>query len=544
MSNLDQMFDFIIVGSGFGGSVSAMRLAQKGYRVLVLEKGRRFRDRDFAASSWNFRKYFWFPPLRFFGPQQITLLEKLTVLHGTGVGGGSLIYGNTLMQPTDDTFADPAWPKPIEWAQELKPYFATARKMLGVQTNPYLGEAEHYLHAVSQQMGQEKTFKPTEVGVFFGEPGKEVADPYFGGEGPRRKGCDFSAACLLGCRTGAKNTLDKNYLFFAEKWGAVIRPETLVQRITPLGENGYEVQTSCSTSFFPVSLRRKHIFRAKKIILAAGTLGTLEILLRNQKLEHTLPNLSPRLGKQVRTNGESLLGAVTPRDDVNLAKGIAIGASFKADAHTTIENVRFPSGSGTTRMIAAPLTPDGSAWTRPLKMLWSTFKTLPSQLGLLFLDDWARHQVILLAMQNTDHKMTLSLGLTVMRGFRQGLKGHFVGEPISPFLPQAQEAAERMGKMIRGVPKNIVTEVFFKVPTTAHILGGCALGTHAGEGVINLHQEVFGYPGLYVSDGSIMPGNLGVNPSLTITAMTERFCSQFDKHPDLPDAIFSARKFI
>jgi cholesterol oxidase len=518
-----ESFDVIVIGSGFGGSVSAMRLAQKGYRVAVLEAGKRWRAEDFPKTNWNFAKYWWMPKLGCFGIQNITLLKGVMVLHGSGVGGGSLVYANTLMQPLDEVFRDPAWSGAVDWGRELAPHYETARRMLGVTRNPALMEGEEALRRVSQRMGGSDTFHATDVGVFFGAPNVEVPDPYFAGAGPARSGCNLCGGCMVGCRFGAKNTLEQNYLYFAERWGTRIFPETLATRIVPVS-GGYEVETRSSTSRFG---RRGPRLRAPRVVLAAGVLGTVELLLKNRDVYETLPGISQRLGERVRTNGESLLGATSFDAHRELARGIAIGAAFHPNSLTKIENVRYPKGSSAMRLLAVPLTPDGTALTRPLKMLWRIVSRFFRMWRLWWLPDWARSTVILLVMQSVDQHLRLRLGRSLSSAGRLDLKGEPTEQAVPSYLPLAQQAAELLAEELNGEPQNVVSEVLLRTPATAHILGGCCIGASPETGVIDERHEVFGYPGLFVCDGSVVPGNLAVNPSLTITALAERFAASF-----------------
>lgn len=518
--------DVVVIGSGFGGSVAAMRLAQKGYRVAVVEAGKRWRAEDFPKSNWNVRKYFWAPRFRCFGIQNITLLKGVMVLHGTGVGGGSLVYANTLMRPDDTVFSDPSWNPSVAWARELAPHFDIAKKMLGVTTNPAVMEGEEALRRVGERMGAASSFHPTEVAVYFGKPNEKVADPFFSGAGPERAGCVLCGGCMVGCRYLAKNSLDYNYLWFAERFGARVLAETRATRIVPT-DGGYEVETASTTSLFPRSGPR---LRAKKVVLAAGVLGTVELLLRSRDVHQTLPNVSARLGDFVRTNGESLLGATSFERHRELSRGIAIGAAFHPNSLTKIESVRYPAGSGAMRLLGVPLTPDGNFFTRPLKMLARMVMRLPAMLRLLTVTDWARSTIILLVMQTVDQHLRLRLGRSLLRPWRR-LKGAPTDKPIPSYLPVAQQAAEILAEEIHGEPQNVISEVLLRTPATAHILGGCSIGTSPDDGVIDARHEVFGHPGLYVCDGSVIPGNLAVNPSLTITALAERFASQFPPAP-------------
>jgi cholesterol oxidase len=530
----EQVYDFVIVGSGFGGSVSAMRLAQKGYRVAVVEAGKRWKQGDFPKTNWNAFKYLWAPKLRCFGIQNITLLKGVMVLHGSGVGGGSLVYANTLMRPNATVFEDAAWSRAVKWEQELSPHFETARRMLGVTENRALMEGERTLQRVSERMGCADTFHATEVGVFFGKPNQTVPDPYFDGAGPERTGCNLCGGCMVGCRFGAKNTLDKNYLYFAESWGAQVLPELKVTRLTPTAE-GYELETRSTTSLFPQAGPR---LRAKRVVLAAGVLGTVELLLKNRDEYRTLPQLSGRLGDWVRTNGESLLGATSFDAHRELSRGIAIGAAFHPNSLTKIEAVRYPSGSSAMRLLGVPLTPDGTAFTRPFKLLARMFMRLPRTLKLWRVKDWARSTVILLVMQSVDQHLRLRLGRSI---FGRRLADTATDRPVPSYLPVAQEAAEILAEELQGEAQNAISEVLLRTPTTAHILGGCCIGESAENGVIDERHQVFGYPGLYVCDGSVVPGNLAVNPSLTITALAERFASFFERAPSLSEDELAAR---
>jgi cholesterol oxidase len=511
-------------------------IAQKGYKVAVVEAGKRWAGPDFPKTNWNAFKYFWAPRFGCYGIQNITLLRGVMVLHGAGVGGGSLVYANTLMRPLPSVFEDPAWSGIVAWEKELGPHFETARRMLGVTENRALMEGERTLKRVSERMGSADTFHPTEVGVFFGKPDVTVPDPYFDGAGPERTGCNFCGGCMVGCRFGAKNTLDKNYLYFAERWGTQVFPELKVTKIAPQPGGGYEVETERTTSLFGGSGPR---LRAKRVILAAGVLGTVELLLKNRDQYRTLPDISERLGDFVRTNGESLLGATSFDAHRDLSRGIAIGAAFHPNSLTKIEAVRYPRGSGAMRLLGVPLTPDGSAFTRPLKMLVRMVLRLPRTLKLWLVRDWAHSSIILLVMQSVDQHLKLRLGRSL---FGRGLKDTATDRPVPSFLPVAQRAAEILAEELHGEAQNAISEVLLRTPTTAHILGGCCIGKDATTGVIDERHEVFGHPGLYVCDGSVVPGNLAVNPSLTISALAERFASFCERAEGLSDEDFAARQ--
>jgi cholesterol oxidase len=512
-------FDVAVIGSGFGGSVMAMRLSQKGYRVVVLEMGKRYRPGDFPRSNWNLRKYLWAPRIRCFGFQKISLLRGLMVLHGVGVGGGSLVYAATLPKPSREVLGGNSWPTGHDWASLLEPHFETARRMLGVARNPRLAPADLALRRVGARLGVEETFAPVEAGVHFGEAA-EMPDPYFGGEGPARSGCTHCGGCLVGCRQGAKNSLDLNYLHLAEKLGALVVPETRADRITPLGESpGYRIETRMSTAWLP---RANGTFTADRVVVSAGVLGTLELLLRNKYRYRTLTRISDRLGETVRTNGESLVGATRLQGGVDYSQGLAIGSAIRPSGELKIEAVRYPSGSDLMRLLGVPLTPEGNLITRPLKLLGQIVRRFHRIVRLAFARDWAKGSVILLVMQSIDQKLRIGL-----KGRSLSVRHRAGGSGVPSFIPEAQRAAVLLAEEIQGEPQNVLPEVLFRAPTTAHILGGCCMAGDAHGGVVSSMGEVFGHPGLFVADGSVVPTNLGVNPSLTITALAEHFASQW-----------------
>jgi cholesterol oxidase len=525
--------DFVIIGSGFGGSVSAMRLTEKGYSVLVLEKGKRFQDHEFARTNLTFWKYLWLPVLRSFGILQIDLLKGVMVLHGVGVGGGSLGYANVLEIPTQATFATPAWNEPLPWGAVLKPHFKTARYMLGAVQNPELWSADLALREIADRRGRGDTFRATEVGVFFGLPEKTVPDPYFGGNGPARSGCTQCGGCMVGCRYNAKNTLPKNYLYFAERQGAQVQAEVEVRTLRPLPDGQadgarYEVVYRPSTRLLG---RTAHRVRARSVIVAAGVLGTLSLLLDCRDRARTLPRLSLRLGERVRTNSEALLGSIARRPDVDYSKGIAITSIFNADAVTRVEPVRYSSGSDLMRLLAAPLISQGDAV--PLRLVKSLAWTLRHPLDFLraqVLPGWARHTTILLVMQNVDNRLRLRLGRSLLTLFRKRL----VADPDREHLLQARvdaghDITREFARKTNGISMGSLGENVLNLPTTAHILGGCPVGHDAGSGVVDESFQVHNYPGLFVIDGSVMPANPGVNPSLTITALAEYALSRIPR---------------
>lgn len=522
---MEQTWDFVIIGSGFGGSVAAMRLSEKGYSVLVLEKGKRYQDADFARTNLQFWKYLWLPALRAFGILQISLFKGAMVLHGVGVGGGSLGYACVLEVPSEATFATPAWQQPLPWGEVLRPYYEIARRMLGVTRTPRLWHADRLLQQIAEERGQGATFRPTDVGIYFGTPGQSVPDPYFDGQGPARSGCIFCGGCMVGCRHNAKNTLPKNYLYFAEKNGAKILAETEVIDVRPLAEEKegarYEVIFRRSTAWLPFGKRGR--VRARNVIFAAGVLGTLRILLTLRDVRKSLPNLSPRLGENVRTNSEALLGVMAREDRINYAEGIAISSIFNADEVTRIEPVRYPEGSDLMRILGAPLISQNySIPVRFLLSIWSLLRHPIDTLRSYILPGWARRSTILLVMQHVDNRMHLRLGRSLFTLWRRGLVAEPDRErPVQARVEIGHEIARDLARRVGGFASGSVGENLLNLPTTAHILGGCPIGRNAEEGVVDEQFRVHNYPGLYVVDGSIMPANPGVNPSLTITALAE-----------------------
>jgi cholesterol oxidase len=524
-------YDFVIIGSGFGGAISAMRLTEKGYSVLVLEEGKRYEDRDFPKSNLLFWKYLWIPALRSFGILKISLLKGVMVLHGKGVGGGSLGYANVLELPSAETFATPSWNEPHDWGSILAPHYKTARRMLGVTTNPCLWQADHTMREIASSLGQESTFRPTEVGVFFGSEGQTVPDPYFGGTGPSRAGCIQCGGCMVGCRYNAKNTLPKNYLYFAEKGGAKILPETKVIAIAPLVEPGNNAGKVNKTAGYKLTCRRStglisgstFTFRASNVIVSAGVLGTLKLLLDCRDRRRTLPDLSAHLGERVRTNSEALLGSVARNGKVDYYKGISITSIFNIDSVTRIEPVRYPENSDLMRLMAAPLlSKDGSILSRLVKSLFWILKHPVDYLRAQILPGWARKVTILLVMQSVDNRMRLHLGRSLLTLFGKGL----VAEPdlaheIHARVDVGHDATRLFARKTNGIPMGSIGENLLNFPTTAHILGGCPMGSTSDSGVVDGSFQVNNYPGLYIIDGSIVPANPGVNPSLTIAALAE-----------------------
>lgn len=517
-------YDYVIIGSGFGGSVSAMRLAEKGYSVLVLEKGKRFNDDDFARTNWQFWKYVWLPIVRAFGILQISILKGVMVLHGVGVGGGSLGYANVLEIPSNETFETPAWNQYLAWGEVLKPHYESARQMLGVARNPKLWKADNILQNMADQSGMGHTFRATDVGLYFGEPGVSVPDPYFNGAGPDRSGCKFCGGCMVGCRYNAKNTLTKNYLYFAEKNGAKIISEAEVidikqQKSTDNPPN-YEISYQNSTAFIKGDIQR---VQAGQVILSGGVMGTIKLLLNLRDVKNSLPDISARLGHMVRTNSEALLGSVARKSDINYSEGVSISSIYNLDPITRIEPVRYPDGSSLMRYLAAPLIDtDVSVPIRILKFMgWAISHPLDF-LKALILPGWAHNVTIILVMQHADNRMRFRLGRSFFTLFRRGmLAEREPGFEIHAQVNGSHELTRDFAKRTNGIALGSLGENLLNLPTTAHILGGVPIGRNPSEGVVDENLEVHNYPGLYVIDGSIMPANPGVNPSLTIAALAE-----------------------
>jgi len=530
-----EVYDYVIIGSGFGGSVSAMRLAEKGYRVLVLERGKRFGDEDFPRTNWNIPRFLWFPALRCHGAFQMSLFKGLFVFHSSGVGGGSLVYAAVLIEPEDGFYSSPAWAHLANWRTVLEPHVATARRMLGVAPNPKFWPADEALRQVASEMGQADSFRPTPVGVFFGEPEREVEDPYFGGVGPRRVGCIHCGGCMVGCRYNAKNSLDKNYLWFAEKCGARIVPEVEVRDVRPLTapKDGarYEVAFRSSTAWLPAASRS---VRARNVILAAGVLGTLDLMLRCRDVTRSLPRLSPRLGERVRTNSEAFLGAFSHDKSIDHSQGVAISSIIRADNATQVEPVRFSPGSSLIYwLLGAPLIRPGGAFLSRLgKTLWAFVRHPLDFLSIKWVPGMTRRGIALMIMQTEDNQLRLRLGRSLTTLLRRGLVAEHDREHAVPVDTELGHRVIRsFAEKTRSRASGTIPEGLLNVPTTAHMLGGCCFGASAEEGVVDLDCQAFNYPGLYVVDGSIMPANPGVNPSLTITALAEYAMSRVPPKP-------------
>jgi len=511
-------YDVLVVGSGFGGSVAALRLTEKGYRVGVVEAGRRFTDEEFAQTSWDLRKYLWAPQLGCYGIQRVHLLRDCMILAGSGVGGGSLVYANTLYRPLSPFYRDPQWAHITDWESELAPYYDQASRMLGVNLNPTVTPSDEVMRKVAADMGVADSYHATPVGVYFGEPGKQVADPFFGGAGPDRTGCTECGSCMTGCRVGAKNTLVKNYLYLAEQGGAHVVPMTTVTAVRPRGDRCFEVdlrKTGTTSKRFTATVTAGHV------VMAAGTWGTQK-LLHAMRDNGTLPRLSTRLGELTRTNSEAILGAartsVDPENDYS--RGVAITSSIHPDENTHIEPVRYGKGSNAMSLLQTIATDGSLAEPRWKQLAKYMIKHPVKCLKMLNGYRWSERTVILLVMQSLDNSITTftKRGPFGRRRFTSK-QGH--GEPNPTFIPAGHEATERTAEHIDGVAGGTWGEIF-DIPLTAHFIGGAPIGTNPDEGVIDPYHRVFGYPNLHIVDGTAITANLGVNPSLTITAQAER----------------------
>jgi cholesterol oxidase len=517
-------YDVLIIGSGFGGSVSALRLTEKGYRVGVLEAGRRFTPDTMPRTSWDVRNFLWAPRLGCFGMQRIHLLRDVVILAGAGVGGGSLNYANTLYQPLAPFYDDPQWAHITDWRAELAPHYEQATRMLGVTENPTMTAADTVIREVAEEMGVGDTFHATPVGVLFADPrtppGTVVADPFFGGAGPERATCVSCGSCMTGCRYGAKNTLDRNYLYLAEQGGAHVHPLTTATIVRPSADGGYEVETH-RTGRSPRRRANRRTFTARQVVFAAGTFNTQKLLHRMRDTA-ALPNLSPRLGLLTRTNSEAILCAKAPKvTDIDYTEGVAITSSFHPDEHTHIEPVRYGKGSNLMGMLMTALTDGDKPYPRFLAWL-GQLVCHPRQLSWFSVRRWSEKSIILLVMQTLDNSITVTGRSTLGRFRLSSGKGH--GEPNPTWIPAGNEATRRVAEKIDGIAGGSVGEIA-NIPMTAHFIGGCAIGDSPDTGVIDPWHRVYGHPGLHVVDGSAISANLGVNPSLTITAQAERAMS-------------------
>ena len=521
--------DVLIVGSGFGGSVSALRLVEKGYDVCVLERGPRWSAKDFPRTNWDLRRSIWAPSLGCFGILRLSFLSDVFVLSGAGVGGGSLVYANTLYVPPDAFFEAEAWRGMRDWKSALMPHYRVAQFMLGVTQSAFEGEPDRVLRDVAKDLGREDTYVTTPVGVFLGAPNETVPDPYFGGAGPDRAGCNHCGGCMVGCRFNAKNTLDRNYLYLAEKLGAQVRPMRTVVDVRALPDGGYAVTHERTGAWFA---RDRQVTTAERVVLSAGVLGTVKILL-DAKRRGSLPNVSSAVGRLVRTNSEAILGVSTSGRAELWSRGVAITSSIHPDARTHVEVVRYSDGSDALQPLTTLLTDGGPGAPRWLRWIGNIARHPATWVMSLWPFGRARRSVFLLVMQTLDNSISLRMRRTWRTLWRRDLdtdRGD--GAPNPSYIPLANEVARAFAGKVSGVAYSSIMEVLFNTPTTAHILGGAVIAETPEKGVINDRNEVFGHPGLYVCDGSMIPANLGVNPSLTITALTELAMSHIPPRED------------
>lgn len=507
-------YDYIIVGSGFGGSVSALRLSEKGYKVLVVEKGKWFAAKDFPKTNWNFRKWLWLPGIRFFGIMKLSIFKHVAVLSGTGVGGGSLVYANTLPIPKPTFFKTGSWSKLNDWETELKPYYSQALKMLGATKNPKLFDGDIGLKKVAKKLKLEDKFDTTNVAVYFGEENITKDDPYFDGMGPKRTGCNYCGACMTGCRNNSKNTLDKNYLYLAQKKGAKILAEHEVYNVKPIqtedGSNGYEVALKTSTKV----ITKRQTIKTKGVIFSGGVLGTVKLLLKLKK--SSLPYISGKLGQDIRTNNETLVSVSTLEKDKNFSKGVAIGSILDTDENSHLEIVRYSEGSNAWKLIHLPYVTGRNVFIRLGKVLFALVKSPVNYFKIYFVNSWAKKTVVLLFMQTLDS--TLKFKSTIFGTMSSTLSS---GKKPTPFIPESVKLIKEYSKAVNGVSTSFALETIAGIPSTAHILGGAVMGENPSEGVIDKNNAIFGYQNLYVIDGSMISSNPGVNPSLSITAIAE-----------------------
>ncbi|MFF0457254.1 GMC family oxidoreductase N-terminal domain-containing protein [Nocardia africana] len=512
-------YDVVVIGSGFGGSVSALRLTEKGYRVGVLEAGRRFADHEFAKNSWRARQFLWAPHLGCFGIQRLTLLKDTFIMSGAGVGGGSLVYANTLYQPPATFFADPQWADITDWRAELAPHYDQAERMLGVTTNPATTASDRVLREVAEELGVGESFRHTPVGVLFGgngtRAGQEVPDPYFGGAGPVRRTCTHCGECMTGCRHNAKNTLVKNYLYLAEKAGATVHPHTTVVDVVPLPSGGYRVDT-VRTGRWIRKARRS--FTAEQVIFAAAALGTQRLLHRLRD-RGSLPHISARLGYLSRTNSEELLSIRSRRSDTDFTKGVAITSSIHPDADTHIEPVRYGKGSNVLSLMTTVMYDEDGA-TSPIRLwLRENWRRRRDLAKVHNPRHWSERMIGLLVMQSVDNSLTTYTERGLFGRRMTTKQGE--GQPNPTSIPAGHEVAHRVADKIDGIATAGITSLF-GIPMTGHFIGGCVIGDSPETGVVDAYQRMYGHPGLHIVDGSAISANLGVNPSLTITAQAER----------------------
>ena len=507
-------YDYIIIGSGFGGSVSALRLSEKGYKVLVIEKGKWYQAEDFPKTNWNLKRWLWMPRLGMHGIMKISGFRHILALSGTGVGGGSLVYANTLPIPTKNFYTSGSWSGLANWQNELKPYYDKALKMLGAARNPKLYDADLALQSLAKEMGKEDKFEASDVSVFFGEADKKVPDPYFDGKGPDKTGCTFCGGCMTGCRYGAKNTLDTNYLYLAQKLGCEIIAEHEVFDVVPKGaadgSDGYILKAKKVSAF-----GSSKTFQTKNVIFGGGVVGTVKLLLKLKK--YSLPKLSDKVGDDIRTNNETLISVSSLDKEVDVSKGVAIGSILHTDENSHLEPVRYSSGSGFWKTLHFPYVTGSHIFIRLGKLVGKIILSPIDFFKIYFINSWSRKTTVLLFMQTIDST------LRIKRGLFGGLISRVsIGKKPTAFIPESIELTKGFAKIMNGKTTAMVTDTLVGIPSTAHILGGAVMGADASTGVIDKNNYVFGYKNMMVCDGSMISANPGVNPSLSITAISER----------------------
>ena len=517
-------YDVVVIGSGFGGSVAALRLAEKGYKICVLEAGARFEDKDFPKTSWRLSKFIFAPRLGLKGIQRIHKLPDVFILCGAGVGGGSLVYANTLYQPSDEYFNDPQWNEITNWKAELAPWYAIANRMLGVVKNPFFSNSDRAMQQVANEMGVGDTFTLAPLGIYFGDKeGVEHPDPYFGGDGPKRKSCINCGECMTGCRHNAKNTLVKNYLYFAEKLGVEVKPLTTATYIE-VNDDVWKVKLRKSTSWLPLN----STITAHEVVVAAGAFNSQKLLHRMKSAGKL--NLSETLGKLSRTNSESLVGAIMPNSKVDFSEGAAITSSFYPNKNTHVEPVRYGKGSNSMGLLQTIMTSSDSAAIRTKQWVKEAFKHPTLIFRILNVRKWSERSVIALVMQNINSSVTVFENRNIL-GKKKLSSKNDASTPNPTWIPEANEVAERIAKSNGGIAGGNIGNLIGS-PFTAHFVGGCVIGKSKKEGVIDPYHRVWGYPTLHILDGSTITANLGVNPSLTITAQAERALSMWPNKGD------------
>ena len=532
-------FDVVIIGSGFGGSIAALRLTEKGYNVLVIEAGARFKDDDFAKTSWNLKKFLFFPKLGLKGIQRIDLLRNVMVMSGAGVGGGSLVYANTLYRPPTSFYKTGTWSEMCDWEKELAPYYSQAERMLGVETNPYLSSSDTELRKAADKLGYGNTFKMAELGIYFGESGKTVQDPYFGGKGPARTGCINCGECMTGCRHGAKNTLVKNYLYLAESAGAKVVANTTVTDVIDTSD-GYVLSTRGSGSTGWIKAKK---VTADQVVVAAGALGTAKLLHKTRRRGH-LQGLSSKLGYLSRTNSESLLGVVAKKKTIDFSLGSAITSSVFPDEHTHVEPVRYGKGSGFMGIMESIMA-SGKSGQKPtfLRLIGASIRNIGRLPSMYNLRSWPERTLILLVMQARDNSLVTLAKRTIFGTKITSKQGH--GEENPAWVPKGHDLARVLAEQFDGTPGAVITEPF-GIPMTAHFLGGAVIAGSAEEGVLDGYLRAYGQPGLHILDGAALSANPGVNPSLSIAAQAEWACAHWPNkgEQDIRPALGSAFKAL